>query len=61
MYGVIVVLLGCCRWTSKVNELKTVKSGHCNWKAVTHRVGTESVDMNAKGIHYGDKFTSSRL
>lgn len=43
MYGVTVVLSGCCRWTSKVNEVKTIKGGHCNWEAVTHKISTEAV------------------
>lgn len=59
MYGVIVVFLGCCRWTSKVNEVKTIKGGHCNWESVTHRISTEALKMNAKAVQYNHKFTSS--
>lgn len=52
MYGVIAVLLECCRWTSKVIEVKTIKGGHCNQKAVTHKINTEAVEMNDKAVQF---------
>lgn len=48
MCCVIVVLLGCCKWTSKVNEVKKIKGGYYNFEAVTHRISTEAVQYEPK-------------